>query len=113
EAAHRGGNAPEAGTRAARSGLAERRDADHDERAPDRGQRLPPEVPALERPGSEVLGQHVRLPDQAPDQRLPLRIPEVAGDRLLVARLDEPPVRAARVRAGRSAQAPKAVADAW
>src|SRR5207247_4133549 len=112
EAAHRGGDAPEAGTLAARSSLAERRDADHDERAAERGQRLPPEVPALERPGSEVLGQHVRLRDQAPDQRLPLRVPEVAGDRLLVARLDEPPVGAARVGAGGAAKASQVVADA-
>src|SRR5262249_58726349 len=102
----------EAGTVAARPGLAERRDANHDERTADRRERFPSEIPALERPGSEVLGQDVRLRDQAPDQRLPLRLSQVAGNRLLVARLDEPPVGAAGVGAGGSAQASQVVADA-
>src|SRR5262249_56054429 len=79
EAAHRGRDAAEAGTLAARSGLAERRDANHDERTADHRERFPSEIPALERPGSEVFGQDVRLRDQAADQRLPLRVSQIAG----------------------------------
>src|SRR3989442_2060085 len=54
----------------------------------------------------------MRRSDQPLNQRLVLGIPEIARDRLLVARLDEPPVRIAARRRDGAAQAPQVVADA-
>ena len=111
-AADRGGDPPEAGTLAVRPGLPERRDAHHDERRPEPREVVPAEIPPLERSGTEVLGDDVGGRDQPANQRLTFRISQVARDRLLVARLDEPPVGAAGRRRDGPAQAPQVVADA-
>ncbi len=110
EAADGPGDAPEAGTIAVRSGLPVRGHAHHDQRGPDGRQRVPSEVPPLEGARAEVLGDDRRAADETADQRLPLGIAQVARDRLLVARLDEPPVGVAPV--SRTAEAPQVVAHA-
>src|SRR5262245_17964094 len=71
-----------------RSGLPEGRDTDHDQRGPYRRERVPAEVPALERAGAKVLVQDMRAGDETADQRLAHWTPQIAGDRLLVARFD-------------------------
>ena len=109
-AADGGGDAAEPRPLARGARLAERRDADHDETGIHRAQILPAETPALHRPRTEVLGEHVGRRGEAPEQRLPLRRAQVARDRLLVARLDEPPVRLSARRA--PAEAPQVVAEA-
>jgi hypothetical protein len=55
----------------------------------------------------------VRVRHQPADQRLALRVAQVARDRLLVASLDEPPVGTAGGRRDRTAEAAQVVADAW
>ena len=90
--AHRRGDAPEAGALPVRSRLPEGGDAHHDETAVHRAQILPAEVPALERAGPEVLGDDVGGGGEALDEGLALGGAQVAGDGLLVARLDQPEV---------------------
>jgi hypothetical protein len=87
EAAHRLGERAEARPVLVRTGLAEARHADHGESGRKRAQPLVSEVPALEGAGAEALDQDIspgRL-DQAAEQRLPGRLAERQGDRLLVA----------------------------
>src|SRR5213594_1050502 len=108
-AAHRGGDAAEARTSSRRPRLAECGDADHHEAAVHRVELVPPEAPALYCSGTEILGEHVGGGGEALQQRLALGHAEVAGDRLLVARLDQPPVRLSARRA--PAEATQIVAD--
>src|SRR5262249_62435714 len=60
QATHGRRDAAEAGLLSPWAGLAERRDADHDERRVHAREVVPAEAPALERPGAEVFGQDVR-----------------------------------------------------
>ena len=93
EAAHRRRDAAEPRPLAVRARLAEGRDAHHHQPRVHRAQLVPAEPPPFHRARAEVLGQHVRAAGQPLDERLAIRLAQVAGDRLLVARLDEPPVR--------------------
>src|SRR2546425_163259 len=111
EAADGGSDPPEPRALAMGARLAERRDPHHDERRPHAGELGPAEVPALERARAEVLRHDGGRRDEPADQRLPLGIAQVTRDGPLVARLDEPPVRAAGSTGGR-AEAAEVVADA-
>ena len=91
DAAHRLGDRGEAGALGVRARLAVARDPGEDESRIRLAEALPAEIPLLERPRSEVLGQDVGLLDELEQQLLaPLR-PEVERDALLVARLHRPP----------------------
>ncbi len=97
DAAHRLRDRREPRAGRVRAGLPVARDArDHEARI-----RLPEllrrEVPALERPGAEVLGQDVAVLDEAAEQLLTALGAEVQRHALLVARLHRPPERTALV----------------
>src|SRR5262245_15105545 len=53
-------------------------------------------MPLLHRARAEILGQDVGAASESSDERLALRLTQVAGDRSLVPALDEPHVRDAR-----------------
>ncbi len=95
--AHRLRHGREARALRVRAGLPVTGDAREDEPRVDLAQPLVAEVPLLERPGPEVLHQHVRVLREPEQQRLPLLVTEVQRDALLVARLHGPPERAALV----------------
>src|SRR5262245_34349505 len=83
----------EPGHPAVRTGLAVARDAHQDESGVLARKRLPPEVPFLQRAGTEVLDHDVAVARRAPRDRLPFGLAQVERDRLLVARLHVPPQR--------------------
>src|SRR5262249_10584536 len=72
--------------------LSEGRDAHHHEPRVHARQLVVTEAPLLHRAGAEVLGEDVGTLRESADQRLALRLAEIAGDRLLVARFDQPHV---------------------
>ena len=91
EAAHRLGQAAEAGPRRVRTDLAEAGDArDHEPRV-DRVEASRAEAPALERAGPEVLDQHVGVGGERRQQVGALGLAEVERDRALVAAERLPP----------------------
>jgi hypothetical protein len=49
------------------------------------------EPPGFERPGAEVLDQHIGIGDQAPRDCLAVGLAQIERDRALVARLNLPP----------------------
>ena len=93
DAAHRARDATESRTVAVRARLTVRRDPHHDEARVDGAEIVPAEPPALHGAGPEVLGEDVGACGETFDERLTLRRTEVARDRFLVARLDQPPER--------------------
>src|SRR5690606_29199247 len=78
-----------------RPGLAESRDADHDETRIALRELLIAATPLLHCAGTEVLEQKVRARSEIAQQLLAFRPPEIQGDRFLVARDHRPPERLA------------------
>ena len=73
-----------------RTGLAVARHPREHELGVDRGELVVPEAPALQRPGTEALDDHVGLPDQVEHQLATAVDPQVEGDAALVARVHRP-----------------------
>ena len=95
QSAHRLADDAEARAFAIRAGLPVAGNADHDHAGIDGGEGFVGEAPVLERAGAEVLDHDVRAFHQRARDRLAVRLPQVDGDRSLVARLHVPPQRRA------------------
>src|SRR5688572_13908483 len=93
--AHRLADRAEAGPLAVWPGLAVAGDAHQDQLGVVARERVPAEVPFLQRPGPEVLDHDVRAARQAAHDLLAFGPAQIAGHRLLVARLHVPPQRGA------------------
>src|SRR5205085_315086 len=92
--AHRFGDGGETGALGVRAGLPVAGDArDHEPRV-DLPEALRPEVPLLERAGTEVLDEDVAVLDQLEQQLLAALDTQIERAALLVPRLDRPPERA-------------------
>src|SRR5690606_8214260 len=92
---HRLTNGAETRLARIRPGLAESRDADHDETRIALRELLIAATPLLHCAGTAVLEQKVRARSEIAQQLLPCRPPEIQGDRFLVARDHRPPERLA------------------
>ncbi|MCY1176899.1 hypothetical protein D9M73_171870 [compost metagenome] len=95
--AHRLAHRAEARLVLHRSGLTEAGQAHHHQLRVERVQHLPAEAELFQYPGAEVLDQDVGFGQQLLEDIQPFGVLEVEGQRLLVARLHEPPQRGALV----------------
>ncbi|MNC33709.1 hypothetical protein D3C75_821130 [compost metagenome] len=102
--AHRLAHRAEARLVLHRSGLTEAGQAHHHQLRVERVQHLPAEAELFQDAGAEVLDDDVRLGHQLLEDGLRLGMLEVEGQRLLVARLHEPPQRGALVQLAPLAQ---------
>src|SRR3954468_258843 len=103
-AAHRLADGGEARSLAVRAGLPIARDAHENELRILVRKHVPAEVPLLERARTEVLDHDMAIAREAACDRLPVGLPQVERDRLLVARLHVPPQRHAVAHAAPAAQ---------
>ena len=92
-----------------RARLAEAREAHHHQLGVEGVQGFPAQAEFLQHAWAEVFDQDVGVGQQLLEDRQPLRVLEVEGQRLLVARLHEPPQRSAFIQLAPFAQRVAAV----
>ena len=97
QAAHRLADCAETGLVAIGPGLAESRQAQHDQPRIFRGKAVVAQTPFFHGAGAEILDHDVRIPGERAHDLLPFGKAQIDRDRFLVARLRVPPQRSSLV----------------